>query len=162
MSILKVIKYPNPLLRRPSRHIDLIKEEDKRLADDMLETMYLNQGVGLAAPQVGISKRIIVIDVGDGPIKLINPEVVERRGSATGDEGCLSLPGIMVTVKRSEKIRYKGLDGDGKVIEGEAEGLLSKAIQHEIDHLNGKLVVDYANPIKRLFLKKKLLKTPNF
>ncbi|NQT06370.1 MAG: peptide deformylase [Candidatus Omnitrophica bacterium] len=162
MSILKVIKYPNPLLRRSSRHIDLIKEEDKRLADDMLETMYLNHGVGLAAPQMGISKRIIVIDVGDGPIKLINPEVVERRGSATGDEGCLSLPGIMVTVKRSEKIRYKGLDGDGKVIEGEAEGLLSKAIQHEIDHLNGKLVVDYANPIKRLFLKKKLLKTPNF
>ncbi len=158
MPPLEIIKFPNPLLRRRARPIELIEPQEKDLVDDMLETMYLNQGVGLASSQVGISKRAIVVDVGEGPLQLINPVIVKRISSEAGEEGCLSLPSVVVKVKRSQKILFKGLDRDGKLIEKEAKGLLARAIQHEVDHLDGRLIIDYVNPIKRFFLKRKLLK----
>lgn len=158
MTPLKILKFPHPVLRRSSRPIELIKDDERILLDNMLETMYLNQGVGLAAPQMGILKRVIVVDVGEGPIQLINPVIIKRKGHELGEESCLSLPDAMVMIKRAQKIVYKGLDRNGKLIENEAEGLLARAIQHETDHLDGKLIIDYANPVKRIFLKKRLLK----
>ena len=124
----------------------------------MFEMMYISQGIGLAAPQVGISKRAIVVDVGEGPMGLINPIIVEKKGSEVGKEGCLSLPEVMVEIKRAQWIKYRGLDREGKLVEREAEGLLARAIQHEIDHLDGRLILDYANPIKRIFIKRRLIK----
>lgn len=159
MPPLRILKFPEPALRKMSKPVELVKLEEKVLLDNMLETMYLNQGVGLAAAQVGVLKRMIVVDVGEGPRQLINPIVTKRIGLETGQEGCLSLPEVMVTVKRAKEIVYKGLDRDGKLVEGQAEGLLAKAIQHEIDHLDGKLIIDYVNPIKRIFLKRRLLKS---
>jgi peptide deformylase len=157
MPPLKISRFPEPVLSKISRPIDVVSDKEKALLDDMLETMYLNQGIGLAAPQVGVSKRAIVADVGEGPIQLINPIIEKRRGSGVSQEGCLSLPGAMVEVKRAEKISYKGINRDGKLVEDEAEGLLARALQHEIDHLDGKLIINYANPIKRIFLKKRLI-----
>lgn len=158
MPAFKVVKFPAPVLKKESKPIALIRPEEKKLVDDMLETMYVNQGIGLAAPQVGILNRAIVIDAGQGPLQLINPIIVKKTGREIGEEGCLSLPGITLRVKRSKRIMYKGLNRDGKLVEDEAEGLLARAIQHEIDHLDGILIIDYANPVKRFFLKRKLLK----
>lgn len=158
MPSLEIIKFPNPILRRKSRPVELVTEEERALADDMLETMYLNQGVGLAASQVGIPKRIIVIDVGEGSLQLINPIIIKRYETEKGQEGCLSVPDALVTIKRAKKIVYKALDKNGRLIESEAEGLLARVIQHEINHLDGRLIVDYINPIKRFFLKRKSLK----
>lgn len=157
MSKFSILTYPDPVLEKTARSIELVSETEKRLLNDMLETMYLSQGIGLAAPQVGIPKRAIVLDIGDGPIQLINPIVSKKTGSETGEEGCLSFPGVMVKIRRAAKITFRGLDEDGKLIESEAEGLLARAIQHEIDHLDGKLIIDYVNPIKRFFLRKKLI-----
>jgi len=159
MAILKILKFPNPILLRSSRTVEAVKPEERELLDSMLETMRFNQGIGLAAPQLGISKRIIVIDIGKGPIELINPVIKKRIGLERGEEGCLSLSGITVMIKRAKKISYKGLDREGRLVEGEAEGLLARAIQHEIDHLDGRLLIDYANPIKRIYLKRRLLKS---
>ncbi len=158
MPSLRIIKFPNPILQRKARPIEIVAQQEKNLLDSILETMYINQGVGLAAPQVGISKRAIVIDVGEGPLQLINPVIVKRIGLEVGEEGCLSLPDAMVKVKRAKKIIYKGLDKEGRPVENEAEGSLARAVQHEIDHLDGKLILNYANPIKRIFLKARLLK----
>ncbi len=158
MAILKIATYPIPLLRKSCRPVELIDDDERKFLNDMLETMYLGQGVGLAAPQVGILKRVIVLDVGDGPIQLVNPIVVSREGREEGQEGCLSLPDVLIKVTRASKIVYKGLDRNGKIVESEAEGLLARAIQHEIDHLDGRLIIDYVNPIKRFFLKRKLIK----
>jgi len=158
MPSLEIIKFPDPILRRKSRPVELVTEEERALAEDMLETMYLNQGVGLAASQAGILKRIIVVDVGKGPIQLMNPVIAKRYGAEKGQEGCLSVPDVLVTVKRAKTIIYKALDKSGKLIEGEAEGLLARVIQHEIGHLDGRLIVDYVNPIKRFFLKRRSLK----
>jgi len=160
MARLRIVTFPDPVLQRRASSVEVIRPEEKALIDNMLETMYINQGVGLAAPQVGILKKIIVVDVGDGPMHLINPAIAERIGSERAQEGCLSLPGIMVYVRRAKRIRYKCLNREGKLTEGEAEGLLARAIQHEIDHLEGRLIIDYVNPIKRFFLKKKILKKP--
>ena len=160
MVSLKIIKFPDPVLQRRASSVEVIRPEERALVDNMLETMYLNQGVGLAASLVSVLKRIIVVDVGGGPIDLINPAIAARIGSEKAKEGCLSLPGIMVPVRRAKKIRYKCLNRDGKLTEGEAEGLLARAIQHEIDHLEGRLIIDYVNPVKRFFLKKKILKNP--
>lgn len=157
MSKLSVLTYPDPVLEKTARSIELVSGVEKRLLSDMLETMYLSQGIGLAAPQVGIPKRAIVLDIGDGPIQLINPIVSKKTGSEIGEEGCLSFPGVMVKIRRAAKITFRGLDEDGRLVESEAEGLLARAIQHEIDHLDGKLIIDYVNPIKRIFLRKKLI-----
>jgi len=159
MAILKILKFPNPILLRSSRPVEAVKPEERELLDSMLETMRFNQGIGLAAPQLGISKRIIVIDIGKGPIELINPVIKKRIGLERGEEGCLSLSGITVMIKRAKKISYKGLDREGRLVEAEAEGLLARAIQHEIDHLDGRLLIHYANPVKRIYLKRILLKS---
>jgi peptide deformylase len=154
----KIVTYPDPVLSRTSRPVDIVGDGERALLDDMTETMYLNQGVGLAAPQVGVSKRAIVVDVGDGPVQLFNPAVFSRSGSESMKEGCLSLPETMVDVKRPARIKYRGLDRAGRPVEGEAEGLLARAIQHEIDHLDGRLILAYANLIKRAFMKRRLIK----
>lgn len=132
----------DPILRKTSRVVDKIDDKIITLLDDMVETMYKEEGVGLAAPQIGILKRVIVIDVGDGAIKLINPELVNEEGEEIDLEGCLSVPGKSGEVKRPKKVKVKYLDIDNKekIIEG--TGLLARALCHEIDHLNGILYID--------------------
>jgi peptide deformylase len=135
----------NPVLRQVSKPIEVrqINEKLKILADDMLETMYERDGVGLAAPQIGILKRLIVIDIEDGQVyKVINPEIIESHGSCIDLEGCLSVPDRNGKVERPEKIKVKGLDLDGNEFEIDATGLLARAFCHEIDHLNGIMYID--------------------
>ena len=153
MSVLKIITFPESVLRRKSIPVELLKHEDKVLLDNMLETMRASQGVGLAAPQVGILRRIIVLDAGEGVLQLVNPVITAKSGSEVSEEGCLSMPGTMVRVKRAKRITYKALDREGKPVEGKAEGLPARVIQHEIDHLDGRLIIDHLNPIKRFFFK---------
>jgi peptide deformylase len=120
----------------------------------MAETMYLNSGVGLAANQVGIEKQLAVIDVGNGLVKLINPIVVKSEGAEVQEEGCLSVPGVVVKVKRAKRVIIDYLNETGEACRLSAEGLFARAIQHELDHLSGRLIVDYMNPLTKLFLKK--------
>ena len=132
-----------------------------KLLDDMLETMYAAPGVGLAATQVNVAKRIITIDVSEeqnAPLCLINPEIIDRKGEEIMEEGCLSVPGIYEPVERCEWVRVRSLDRDGKVFEMEADKLLGVCIQHEIDHLEGKLFVDYLSEVKRLRIRKQMEK----
>jgi peptide deformylase len=161
MSLLKILEFPDPRLRIKAAPVAAVTDELKRLAADMLETMYAAPGVGLAATQVDRHIRLVVIDVSetrDQPHVLFNPEIVAREGTSVGDEGCLSVPGVTEGVERAERIRYRALDRDGRPIETEAEGLLAVCIQHEIDHLEGKLFVDYLSELKRQRLKKRAAK----
>lgn len=136
------------MLRKKARSITKISKKLRTLAKDMLETMYHANGVGLAAPQVGISERMVVIDVGSGPIILINPEITKKEGENRDVEGCLSLPGRSEYVTRAERVWVTALDLNGKQINLTGEGLLARAFQHEIDHLNGILFIDYLNDSK--------------
>lgn len=145
--VLEIVTEGNPILRKVARPISKVTKSVERLAEDMLETMYEADGVGLAAPQVGICKRLIVLDIGEGPIVLFNPEVTEKRGCETDLEGCLSVPGIVGKVDRSEVITVRGITLQGKAEEYRASGLLSRALQHEIDHLDGVLFIDKATDI---------------
>lgn len=164
MAILEIKKYPEKVLKEKTSPVLEIDREILNLVDDMIETMYAAPGIGLAAPQVGVSKRIIVIDVSvkEGEktplIVLINPEIVSTEGEIESEEGCLSLPGYITTVKRAERVIVKGLNKDGREISIEGEGLLSRALQHEIDHLDGLLLIDRISRIKREFFKKRLKK----
>lgn len=142
MAIRQLRYIGDPILRKKSREVTKIDERIKVLLDDMLETMYRNDGVGLAAPQVGILKRVVVIDIGEGPIKFINPEIISMEGEAIDVEGCLSVPGESGEVKRPNKVKVKYLDENGKELMIEGTGLLARALCHEIDHLNGVLFVD--------------------
>ncbi|NLW47734.1 MAG: peptide deformylase [Firmicutes bacterium] len=148
MALIKIRTSEEPVLRQKSREITKITKKIKVLAQDMLDTMYQANGVGLAAPQVGISERIVVIDVGTGPIVLINPVITKAEGKNRDVEGCLSLPGRNEYVTRAEKVSVVALDLTGKQINLTGEGLLARAFQHEIDHLNGILFIDYLNPAK--------------
>ncbi|MBT9582158.1 peptide deformylase [bacterium] len=132
------------VLRAKARDVDVFDASLSRLLEDMLDTMYSAPGIGLAAPQIGISKRIIVLDVGDGPIRMTNPKIVEVHGEQVGLEGCLSIPGLYGDVRRHDKIVVKGQDASGRTFRVPAEGLLSRCFQHEIDHLDGKLFTDFA------------------
>ena len=134
----------DPILRKKSKEVTEITDRIKILLDDMVETMYHAEGVGLAAPQIGILRRIVVIDIGDGPIKIINPEIIEKDGEIVGVEGCLSVPGISGDVPRPEKIKVKYLDVDGNEQIIDAEGPLARVYCHEIDHLDGILYTDKA------------------
>ena len=134
----------DPVLTKVSRPVDKMTPRNHELIMDMLDTMYDAMGVGLAAPQVGILKRIVVIDVGEGPIVLINPEILETSGEQTGDEGCLSVPGMAGQVTRPNYVKVKALDIDMNEVEYEGEGLLARAFCHEIDHLDGHLYVELA------------------
>ena len=162
MALLNILEYPDPRLRTKARPVERVDDEIRRLIDDMLETMYAAPGIGLAATQVDVHQRVLVLDVSetkDEPHCFINPEILSTDGDALGDEGCLSVPGITESVQRAEKIRVRALDRDGNVFEQDAEGLLAVCIQHEMDHLQGKLFVDYLSQLKRQRIKKKLVKS---
>jgi peptide deformylase len=161
MSILKIIKYGNPILSQVAQPIQSIDDEILRLAQDMVLTMHAAPGIGLAAPQVSVSKRLITIDlsIGEDPAELItlaNPEFLETEGEIVQEEGCLSVPGIQEKVKRPGRVRVKGIDlrGEEKIIE--ATGLLARVFCHEIDHINGRLFIENLSPLKRALAKKKL------
>lgn len=146
MAIRLIVKDPDPVLRERALEVKKFTSNLHKLLTDMAETMYDAEGVGLAAPQVGILKRVIVVDVGDerGLIEMVNPEIVEQDGEQLGPEGCLSIPGISGDVKRANRIVVKGQDRNGTAFTVEAEGFLARAFQHEIDHLNGVLFTDLA------------------
>lgn len=162
MAMLKILEYPDPRLRIKAQPVAAVTNEIRQLAADMLDTMYAAPGVGLAATQVDRHIRLVVLDVSDDrnePHVLINPEILIREGRETGDEGCLSVPGVTEGVERATHIRVKALDKAGQVIEFDAGGLLGVCIQHELDHLDGKLFVDYLSEMKRQRLKKRALKS---
>ena len=161
MAILTVLHYPDPQLRKKALPVKAVTPEIKALAANMLETMYDESGIGLAATQVNVQKRVVVIDLSesrDNPMYLINPEILTVEGVEEMQEGCLSVPGYFDYVQRAEKIRFRYMTLDSEVIENDADGLLAVCIQHEIDHLDGKLFIDYLSPLKRQRLKKKLEK----
>lgn len=164
MAVLKILVYPNPILRKKSVSVEKIDKEIERLLDDMAETMYAAPGVGLAAPQVGTNLRVIVVDVSSkdenspGLIELINPEIILSEGEEWGEEGCLSIPGFVSEVKRKAKVSVRGLNRKGETVEIEGEGLLARALQHEIDHIDGILFIDRLSRLKRELLKKKIEK----
>lgn len=144
MAIRNIVINGDDVLRKKSREVDKINDRIIELLDDMAETMYENNGVGLAAPQVGILKRIIVIDIGDGIIELINPEIIEMKGEQIEAEGCLSVPGVSKEVRRPKYVKARGLNRLGEAVEYEGKDLLAVAFCHEIDHLNGILFIDKA------------------
>lgn len=161
MAQLNILEFPDPRLRRVARPVSEVTDRERRLAADMLETMYAARGIGLAATQVNEDVRLLVLDLSetrDDPKVFINPEIVERAGSQTCEEGCLSVPGIYAEVKRAEQIRVRALGLDGQSFELDADGLLAVCVQHEIDHLDGKVFVDYLSPLKRRMVEKKLKK----
>ncbi len=143
--VREIVKYPDPVLRKKARPVAEVTEEIRELIGDMLETMRAASGVGLAAPQVGISMRVIVWDVGDGPGALVNPKIVRTSGSQVGPEGCLSLPGLQGTVDRPDRVVVRGLNHDGEEVRISGEGLLARCLCHEIDHLDGCLFIDRAD-----------------
>jgi peptide deformylase len=159
----KIVKYGSDVLREVAQPVEEITDEIKQIAEDMLKTMYASEGVGLAAPQIGISKQIIVVDVSPydpsyEPIILINPEIVEREGQTDADEGCLSVPEVRGPVKRSEKVTVEALNLDGEKLRIEATDLLARALQHEIDHLNGTLFIDHLSRLRQQLIRKHLRK----
>jgi peptide deformylase len=161
LSVLTILEFPDDRLRKKAAEVQVVDGKIKSLVDDMLETMYLAKGIGLAATQVNVHQRIVVIDVSeekDNPLCLINPEIIAKDGVEESEEGCLSVPGFFETVKRAEHIKVKALDKEGKPFEMEADALLAVCIQHELDHLEGKLFVDYISSLKRQRIKKKLEK----
>jgi peptide deformylase len=160
--VLKILEYPDPRLRTRAVPVETVDADIRQLVADMFDTMYAAPGVGLAATQVDVHKRVLVVDISeakDEPICLINPEILEKDGILTSDEGCLSVPGVTEAVQRAEHIRVRALDRDGQAREIETSGLLSVCVQHEIDHLEGKLFVDYLSELKRQRIKKKLTKS---
>ena len=161
MALLDILHYPDPRLRNVAAPIETVDAAVQQLVDDMLETMYDAIGIGLAATQVNVHKRLLVADVSEDksePYCFINPEIVWRDGVEEMDEGCLSVPGVYETVVRADKIRVKALDRDGEPFELETDGLLAVCIQHEIDHLDGKLFIDYLSGLKRSRIRKKMEK----
>jgi peptide deformylase len=161
MALLNILHYPDPRLRTKAQPVKEVDEAIRRQIRDMFETMYAAPGIGLAATQVDFHQRLIVIDISEDksqPLTLINPEILSQEGEQTYDEGCLSVPGFYEAVDRAAKIRVRSLDKDGKEFEMDAEGLLAVCIQHEMDHLEGKLFVDYLTELKRQRIRKKLVK----
>lgn len=161
MAILNILNYPDERLRTVAKPVSEVTEEIQQLTDNMLETMYAAPGIGLAATQVDVHLRVIVMDISEDksqPLVLINPEIIEKDGEQEFDEGCLSVPGIYETVQRAEHIRIRALNRDGEEFEMDVHGLLAVCIQHEMDHLMGKLFVDYLSQLKRQRIRKKLQK----
>jgi peptide deformylase len=161
VAILSILEFPDERLRRKASPVEVFDNALQRTIDDMFETMYAAPGIGLAAVQVNIPKRIVVLDISEeknAPLCLINPEILERTGIEEMDEGCLSLPGIFEKVSRPNAVRIHALDRYGDPLDLSAEGLLAVCIQHEIDHLEGRLFVDYLSPLKRQMVRKKLKK----
>lgn len=160
MALLNICVYPDPVLREKARPIDAVDGAVRKLIDDMAETMYNAPGIGLAANQVGRPVRLIVVDLQreddpHGLIVLVNPEIIQASGELVWEEGCLSVPEFFAEVHRHENVVVRGLNADGKPVVIHADGLLAVALQHEIDHLNGRLFIDHLNPIKRDIFKRK-------
>jgi peptide deformylase len=149
MAIRIIVKHPDPVLREKAKQVPKVTSNIQKLLKDMADTMYDAPGVGLAAPQIGISKRVIVVDIGDefGLIELVNPEIIEADGEQFGPEGCLSIPGLQGDVRRKNRVKVKGLNRDGEEIVVEGIGYLARALQHEIDHLDGILYTDIADRV---------------
>jgi len=161
MTKLVILEYPDPRLRKKAAPVTAVDAAVRQLADNMLETMYAAKGIGLAATQVDVHKRVIVLDVSeerDQPLVLINPQLLKLEGSGPGEEGCLSLPGIYDKLSRATHIRVRALGRDGEPFEMDADGLLAVCIQHEMDHLEGKLFVDYLSELKRQMIRRRLEK----
>src|SRR4030043_11009 len=163
MAVLEILKYPHPILRKRSKAVTQIDEEVNKLIDDMRETMYHASGIGLAACQVGVPQRVIVLDVSPMDpqqdfFALINPEIVSEEGEVDHEEGCLSVPDCLENVKRKERIYIKALSPEGQEVEIKGEGILAIALQHEIDHINGVLILDRMSGLKREIFRKKLKK----
>ena len=153
---LKIRLYGDPVLRKKSLSVQEVGPGERMFINAMIETMHLHKGVGLAAPQLGVSEQILVADIGEGPVVVINPQIIKKSGTEVMEEGCLSIPGIQVDVKRAKKIQLKFLNEHNVPVEREYSGLLARVIQHETDHLKGKLIIDYAPLTKQLKLKKQL------
>lgn len=161
MALLDILQYPDARLRHVATPVAAVDDRIRALADDMLETMYAASGIGLAATQVGVDERVTVIDVSadhDEPMVFVNPEILERAGEQESEEGCLSIPGVHDRVRRAAWVRVQALDRQGEPFELEAEDLLAVCLQHEIDHLDGRLFIDYLSLLKRRRLDKKLAK----
>ncbi|MFO1375426.1 MAG: peptide deformylase [Steroidobacteraceae bacterium] len=159
MTCLTILEYPDPRLRTVAAPVATVDDEVRTLIADMLETMYAAKGIGLAATQVDVHRRLLVIDVSDErnePRVFVDPEVIARDATGSHQEGCLSVPGIYEDVQRAQRIRVRALDRDGRPFELDADGLLAICIQHEIDHLDGRLFVDYLSELKRQRIRKKL------
>ena len=162
MAIRQILQYPDPRLRNRAEPVAIVDDAVRALVDDMLETMYAAKGIGLAATQVNAHRRVLVVDVSEErniPIHLINPRIIERDGVEEMEEGCLSVPGVYELVERAERIIVEALDRNGDTMRLAADGLLAVCIQHEIDHLDGKLFIDYLSQLKRSRIRKKLDKT---
>jgi peptide deformylase len=161
MALRTILHYPDPRLRQVAKPVETVDDEVRRLVDDMAETMYAAPGIGLAAIQVNVAQRVVVIDVSETRNQLqvfINPQILERDGTQVFEEGCLSVPGIFDEVERARHVRVRALDRSGQAFELEADGLLATCIQHEIDHLDGKVFVDYLSRLKQSRIRKKLEK----
>lgn len=161
MATLNVLRFPDERLRKIATPVEKITPDLEHIIQDMFETMYLEEGIGLAATQVNIHKRIIVVDISedrDQPLVLINPELIEKRGETGIEEGCLSVPECRALVPRAEWVKVRALDRHGELFEIETDGLLAICLQHEMDHLVGKLFVDYLSPLKRQRIRQKLEK----
>ena len=161
MAILKILEFPDPRLRKKAAPVEVVDDALRLLIGDMLETMYAAPGIGLAATQVDVHRRLLVADVSqekDEAQVLINPEILEQNGSAITEEGCLSVPGYYAEVARAEHILVRYLDRDGNQQERQFEGLLAVCVQHEVDHLDGRLFVDYLSEVKRQRIRKRLEK----
>jgi peptide deformylase len=164
MALLQILQAPHPALRRVARPVPAVTDEVRRLMDDMLETMYRAPGIGLAAPQIDVDSRIIVIDLAKEetartPLRIVNPEIVWRSGEVvTMEEGCLSLPDQFAEIRRPAAVRVRFLDGAGDAQEVAAEGMLARCLQHEIDHLDGILFVDHLSALRRNMIMRKLAK----
>jgi peptide deformylase len=163
MAILEINKFPDKILKQKTVPVENLDSLTQHLMDNMIETMHFARGLGLAANQVGVTKRLCVIDLSvkedKGPlIVLVNPVIVEKEGMIDAEEGCLSIPGYMTSIKRPEKVFIKGVSREGKDIELEGTGLLARVLQHEIDHLDGLLFIDRMSPIRREFFKRRYKK----
>jgi peptide deformylase len=161
MALLPVLRYPDPRLHKKAAPVTSVDDSIRKLAADMAETMYAAPGIGLAATQVDVHKQLIVIDASEDKsslLTLINPQIISREGECEGEEGCLSVPGIYEKVKRARKVRVRALGLDGKPLELEAEDLLAVCIQHEVDHLLGKVFVEYLSQLKQTRIRNKLAK----
>lgn len=162
MAILDILHYPDKRLRTVAKPVEKVDDSIRKLVDDMFETMYLAPGIGLAATQVDVHQQIIVIDISpekNQPLCLINPEIIAEEGTESCDEGCLSVPDIYETVERAENVTVKALDQNGDEFTLQAGDLLAVCIQHEMDHLKGKLFVDYLSPLKQQRVRKRLMKS---
>ena len=165
MAKLTILEFPDPRLRTRASPVESVDDGLRSLIDDLFETMYEAPGIGLAATQVNVHKRVLVVDVSadkSAPCALINPVILEKDGVTATEEGCLSVPGYYEEVERAEHIRVKFIDSNGDDVEMEAEGLLAVCIQHEMDHLEGKLFVDYLSEAKRSRIRKKLVKEQRY